>query len=107
MTCEDIEITVPNGIISNAKVINKSGGTQPRMRLRIALQCAYVAHLDQVQELLIKIAADQDHVCAHPTPRVRVHGFDESGIELQLLCCVDQPEDRGGVTHLLYTDFHN
>lgn len=106
MTRDDIEVTIPNGVIGNSKVVNETGGFHAKMRLRISLQCAYSSDLEKVNDVLMKIAEENDNVCDHPTPRVRVRGFGESGIDVELLCWVNEPELRGLVSHLLYVEIH-
>jgi len=106
LTRDDIEITVPNGVIGNAKVINESGGLQHRIRIRLNVQCAYEADLEEVIEVLIKVAKAQEKLCKHPTPIVRVVGFGESGIDLQLRGWIDEPQDRGVTQHLLFMEIH-
>ena len=106
LTRDDIEITIPNGVIGNAKVINESGGPHKKMRIRMSLQCAYEADLDEVENVLMKLAEEHEQICRYPAPRVRVRGFGESGINLQLLCWVEEPEDRGRMTHVMYSAIH-
>jgi len=106
LTRDDIEITIPNGVIGNAKVINESGGPWKKMRLRLNVQCAYDANLDQVCEVLNKVAHTQTEVCNHPAARVRMRGFADSGINFQLLCWIDDPQDRGRILHELYMATH-
>ena len=105
LTRDDVEITIPNGIIGNAKVSNESGGPHSKMRIRALLQCAYDADLEEVCNVLMDVAENSD-LCDYPAPRVRVRGFGESGIDVQLLGWIEQPELRGAVTHKLYMDIH-
>lgn len=107
LTRDDIEITIPNGIIGNAKVVNENGGPWRKMRLRLSVQCAYGADLGQVCSVLQTLAESHDGVCHHPAPRVRMRGFGDSGINFQLLCWIDNPEDRGRLTHELYMEINN
>lgn len=106
LTRDDIEITIPNGIIGNAKVINENGGPWRKMRLRLSVQCAYGADLDQVCSVLQTLAESHSEVCQHPAPRVRMRGFGDSGINFQLLCWIDNPEDRGRLMHELYLQIY-
>ena len=85
MTRDDIEITVPNGVIGNQKIVNENGGPGHSMRIRLNLQCAYEANLEQVEEVLMNLVSQQDDIRKHPAPRVRFRGFGDSGINLQLL----------------------
>lgn len=106
LTRDDIEVTIPNGVIGNAKVVNESGGPYPKMRVRINVQCAYEEDLQEVCDLLMKIADEEDLVCQYPSPRVRVRGFADSGINIQLMGWINRPEDRGRITHILYMKVH-
>ncbi|MFT5572377.1 MAG: MscS family membrane protein [Cryomorphaceae bacterium] len=106
LTRDDIEVTIPNGVIGNAKVVNESGGFEQQMRIRLDVQCAYDADLEQVSEVLMKVAENETDLCKFPSPRVRVRGFAESGISVQLMGWIDAPEDRGRVTHLMYMAIH-
>lgn len=106
LTRDDIEITIPNGVIGNEKVVNESGGPYAKMRVRLNVQCAYEADLEHVCSVLGDIADKEDEICAYPSPRVRVRGFADSGINLQLMGWIDKPEDRGRITHMLYMTVH-
>jgi len=59
-----------------------------------------------VVEVLIGIAKTQETLCEHPAPAVRVIGFGESGIDLQLRGWIDEPQDRGSTQHALYMKIH-
>jgi len=57
LTRDDVEITVPNSVMGNAKIINESGGPHEKMRLRIAVGVAYGSDIHEVESLLESIAA--------------------------------------------------
>ena len=101
LTRDDVEITIPNGIIGNAKIINEAGGPSARHRIRTAVGVAYGSDIDQVIETLAAIADDHDAVCDMPEPRVRFRKFGDSSLEFELLCWIDQPVDRGRISHEL------
>lgn len=106
LTRDDVEVILPNGLIGNSKVVNESGGINQKMRIRVALQCAYEADLNEVENELMAIAENEQLVCQYPTPRVRVRGFADSGINIQLMVWISLPEDRGRITHILYKKIH-
>ncbi|MEM7360965.1 MAG: mechanosensitive ion channel family protein [Pseudomonadota bacterium] len=106
LTRDDIEITIPNGVIGNEKVINESGGPYQKMRIRLNLQCAYEDDLEGVTDLLMQIADEEELVCKYPSPRVRVRGFADSGIDIQLMAWIEKPEDRGRTKHILFMKVH-
>jgi len=101
LTRDDGEITIPNGVIGNAKIINEAGGPSAKHRIRIPLGVAYGSDVDQVIEVLSGIAIEHEEVCAAPAPRVRFRRFGESSLDFELLCWIDQPVDRGRMTHEL------
>jgi len=101
LTRDDVEITIPNGIIGNSKIINEAGGPSSKHRIRIAIGVAYGSDVDHVIASLAAVAADHAEVCAIPEPRVRFRRFGESSLDFELLCWIDQPVDRGRLTHEL------
>ena len=102
LTRDDVEITVPNSEMANAKIFNESGGRWVKFRIRIKVGVAYGSDVDEVCQLLETIAANHDSVCKGPDPRVRMRGFGDSSLDFELLCWVNQPSERGLVTHELY-----
>ena len=102
LTRDDVEITVPNSEMANAKIFNESGGRWVKFRIRIKVGVAYGSDVDEVVDLLERIARNHDTVCRDPDPRVRMRGFGDSSLDFELLCWVDHPVERGRVTHELY-----
>jgi len=98
LTRDDVEITIPNGVIANAKIINESGGPQ-NVRIRIVVGVAYGSDVDQVGELLLKAGMEHPEVCESPEPRVRLRGFGASSLDFNLMCWIRHPQDRGRISH--------
>ncbi|MEN8781977.1 MAG: mechanosensitive ion channel family protein [Desulfobacterales bacterium] len=103
LTRDDVEITVPNSIMGNAKITNETGGPHERYRIRVKVGVAYGSDIDKVKSVLMDVAASQPEVCKAPAPRVRFRAFGDSSLDHELLCWVDKPVLRGRVTHLLNT----
>ena len=101
LTRDDVEITIPNGVIGKAKIINEAGGPSPRHRIRIPVGVAYGSDIDKVIDTLSSVADSHDEVCAAPSPRVRFRRFGESSLDFELLCWIEQPVDRGRMKHEL------
>lgn len=101
MTRDDVEITIPNGIIGNAKIINEAGGPSEKHRIRIPVGVAYGSDIDVVDAALASVAKEHHEVCETPEPRVRFRRFGESSLDFELLCWIDRPVDRGRMTHEL------
>jgi len=101
ITRDDVEVSIPNAVIGTAKIINESGGPYVRHRIQIPIGVAYDSDIDKVIETLKDIARDDDDVVDEPMPRVRIRGFEDSSIMLDLLCWIRRPADRGVVIHRL------
>ncbi|MCP4472776.1 MAG: mechanosensitive ion channel family protein [Gammaproteobacteria bacterium] len=97
MTRDDVEVTVPNSVMGNTKIINESGGPHEKYRIRVAVGVAYGSDIDKVREILMDIALTADDVCEDPEPRVRFRTFGASSLDFELLCWIDQPVLRGRV----------
>ncbi len=101
LTRDDEEVSIPNGIMGKAKIVNESGGPYVKYRLRVPVRVAYGSDVDQVMAVLLQVCADHPNVCNEPEPRVRLRRFGESGLEIELLVWITQPEVRGLVLHEL------
>ena len=96
-TRDDVEVTVPNSVMGNTKIINESGGPHEKFRIRVAVGVAYGSDIDKVRDILMDIALNADDVCDDPEPRVRFRQFGASSLDFELLCWIDQPVLRGRV----------
>jgi len=101
ITRDDVEVSIPNAIIGTAKIINESGGPYIRHRIRIPIGVAYDSDIDKVIETLKDIAKENESVVDEPSARVRIRGFGDSAINLELLCWIKRPAERGVVMHRL------
>ena len=107
LTRDDVEITVPNGIIGNGKIINEAGGPPSQHRIRVAVGVAYGSDIDQVIEVLSRVAVDHPDVLSNPEPRVRFRTFGDSGLNFELMSWIADPGDRGRVSHELNCAVYN
>jgi small-conductance mechanosensitive channel len=102
LTREDIEITIPNSVIGNSKIINESGGPHEKSRCRVPVGIAYNADIDLVRQVLMGIAqAEKEYVCLDPEPRVRFRRYGASALEFELLVWIDKPALKGRVIDIL------
>ena len=62
-TRDDIEITIPNSVIANSKIINESGGTHEKERIRITVEVAYGTEVNRVKNIMNEIAISSENVC--------------------------------------------
>ena len=103
LTRDDVEVTIPNSIMGNSKIINESGGPYEKHRVRVQVAVAYGSDVDRVREVLMGVATSQDGICEDPEPRVRFRSFGPSGLDFELLCWIDEPVLRGWALDALNT----
>lgn len=101
LTRDDVEVTIPNSIMGNSKIINESGGPHKKYRIRVQVGVAYGTDIDKVKNILLDVAAGEEQVCADPEPRVRFRQFGASSLDFELLCWIDDPVLRGRVLDAL------
>tara|TARA_Y100000389_G_C17469470_1_gene528983 strand:- start:7041 stop:8120 length:1080 start_codon:yes stop_codon:yes gene_type:complete len=101
LTRDDIEITIPNGIIGNSKIINEAGGPKTQHRIRASVGIAYGSNLDEVIKVLKSVATKNPEILESPEPRVRFRSFGDSSLNFELLGWIEQPVNRGRITHEL------
>ncbi len=101
LTRDDIEITVPNGIIGNSRITNEAGGPSEKHRIRVGVGVAYGSDVDNVIAVLERIAKEHAEILDHPAPRVRFRLFGESSLDFELMGWIARPVDRGRLRHEL------
>ncbi|AOE49996.1 mechanosensitive ion channel family protein [Kangiella sediminilitoris] len=106
LTRDDVEVTIPNSVMGNAKIVNESGGPWEKTRIRINVGVSYDSDLEQVHDVLLEMANDNDDLCKNPEPRVRFRAFGASSIDLQLMAWIERPEQKGLISHRLIMNIH-
>ncbi len=107
LTRDDVEITIPNAIIGNSKVVNEDGGPIAPHRVRIYVSVAYGTDVDVVCEALLRCPAGVPNVCESPAPETRFRAFGDSGLKFELLVWCDDPGRRGKLISNLTTNIYN
>jgi MscS family membrane protein len=96
LTRDDVEITLPNSHIANAKVVNESGGPYEKTRVVVSVGVAYGSDVDQVRAVLQAAASSVEHVVTDPEPRVRFVEMGDSALIFRIQGWIDEPSLRGG-----------
>lgn len=107
LTRDDVEVSIPNGIMGSSKIVNEAGGPPQQFRIRTAVSVAYDSDLDQVVDIMMGIAEEHPDTLDDPPPRVRFRSFGDSGLLYELLCWIHEPAERGRVVHELNTEIHS
>jgi MscS family membrane protein len=105
-TRDDILISIPNSVIANTKIINESAPV-PNFRFRVPVSVAYGSDIENVENILIEIAHNNDNVINDPEPRVRFRAFGESSLNFELLCWAKDPSLRGKAIHEMNKEIYH
>ncbi|MFN2369850.1 MAG: mechanosensitive ion channel family protein, partial [Candidatus Krumholzibacteriia bacterium] len=103
LTVDNVEVTVPNAVIGNAKIVNESSGPTLQMRVRANVGVAYGSDIDQVRAVLAEAARGLPHVGPDEEPVVRFTGFGDSSLDFLVLVLADHPRWRPAVSDELNT----
>lgn len=106
LTRADVEVTIPNSVMGNTKIINESGGPHEKYRCQVSVGVAYGTDIDKVREILINIAQTEDLVCSEPEPRVRFRLFGASSLDFDLQVWIKKPILRGSVLDRLNCEIY-
>jgi MscS family membrane protein len=108
LTRDDVEITIPNNVIGNAKIINENGGRWEKSRIRVKIGAAYGTDVNKVCEVLEQVAKNHpDVVQDDPKPRVRMRAFGASSLDFELLAWIPEPVLRGRISHELHMQVYD
>jgi len=101
LTRDDVEVSIPNGVMGAAKIVNEAAGVPNRYRIRVSVGAAYGSDIDEVMSVLLAAGEGHSKVLGTPVPRVRFRAFGESSLDFDLLCWIEEPAERGLVSHEL------
>ena len=82
VTLDNRTVTIPNGSISNAPVVDVTG--QATRRLDISVGVSYNADIDKALSVLSALAANNKEILQTPAPQAVVDNLGESSIDLIL-----------------------
>ncbi len=101
LTRDDVEISIPNSVMGNAKIVNEATGVPQQYRIRVPVGVAYGSDIDRVMEVLLEVGNAHPLVLDSPEARVRFRQFGASSLDFELLCWIAQPGQRGLTVHEL------
>ena len=82
LTVDNKRVTLPNGTLTNAAVVNYS--CEETRRVDLPFSVAYASDLDQVKAILLEEAAKQGQVLMDPAPFARMTAQKDSALEVTL-----------------------
>lgn len=86
------EAIIPNETLISSVVVNHSF-TSREVRLKLPVQIAYESDVDRALACLVDIARSHPRVLAEPPPNVLLREFADSGIVLDLVVWIRDPEE--------------
>jgi small-conductance mechanosensitive channel len=89
---EGVDTLIPNENLITSEVVNWSF-VDRNVRTTISVQCSYKDDPEQAMALVLKSASASPRVLTDPEPVVRLIGFGENGMDLQLQVWVNDPEN--------------
>jgi len=106
LTRDNVEVTIPNAVIGNAKIVNESSGPSPKIRVRVNVGVAYGSDVEQVREILLGCARDLAHASDGVEPAVRFTAMGASSLDFQILVWVKHPALKGRMVDSLNTNVY-
>lgn len=98
LTQDDVEITIPNRLMGQAKITNQSGGPHEKVRVAHRVGVAYGSDPQAVRRALLAAAAECPFAERDPAPAVRFRAFGDSSLDFDLLIWVARPQDQVAAT---------
>ncbi len=106
LTNDNVEVTVPNGVIGNSMVVNESSGPSTKMRVRVNVGVAYGSDVDQVRDILMKCTEEIQYLEPKQVSTVRFMLMGESSLDFQVMVWARHPAFRGKVIDALNTHIY-
>lgn len=101
-TFNDEEVTVPNAVIANEEIINKTTGPNTG-RVKVEIGVAYGSDVKKVEKILLECAQNHELVIEEPAPVVRFLNFGDSALNFALVCRVHEPLE----VYVVKSDLHH
>lgn len=89
------DVLIPNEVLVTSTVVNLSYKDR-KIVVGLPVQVAYNADLELAQRQMIDACANQPRIATDPAPCALVRGFADSGINLELIVWVLDPENGTG-----------
>ncbi len=104
MTVRGDLVVVPNSMLDTREMWNFTYGGNPRYRLDLPVGISYESSIPLAESLMLEAARADAGVLDYPEPVVRVMGYGESQIDMQLRVWMSQARARPAVRDRLLRD---
>ena len=85
-TLDNKTVFIPNGKVSDAKIINYT--ESPTRRIDLCFDIAYSADFSKARETVLEIIGDNKNILQNPAPVVRMSAHKESSVSIDVLIWV-------------------
>jgi small-conductance mechanosensitive channel len=93
LTNDNLAVIFPNSQLVRNQFINYSYGS-PEVRITVPVGVAYDSNVEKVRQALMEAALSVGDILKSPAPEVRIRGFGDSALNLDLLAWIDQPHNH-------------
>lgn len=110
LTLDQVEISVPNSIMANTRIVNETGGPSAARRVRVPIGVAYGTELAHAKAVLKEAVGSLDAVITDDPerlPAVVVSQFGASSVDLEVLVWVEDPRDTTWLLDDVNTAMYN
>jgi MscS family membrane protein len=90
-TLDDIEINIPNSILGNQKIENRTAGPSAQERISVLTSVAYGSDVDQVVRVLEGSMRQVRHLARDRRPHARFVAFGSSGLDFEVKAYLENP----------------
>lgn len=97
LTFENTLIIVPNAELIKM-TINNLTYPEPRIRVKVDVGVAYGSDIDQVSEILLAVAKDDELVLDDPAPQAQFREMADSSLNFSLVCRVQEVSQQWGAS---------
>ena len=91
-TLDDVELILPNSMITSQMVTNATAGPKEQQRLQIPITLEYGGDIDQ-QTALLRHGADVEGILPTPEPKVWLRTLGDFGVEFVINVWVEKSQD--------------
>ena len=106
-TNDGIEINIPNSILGNMRIENRSAGPATMERTAVAVGVAYGSDIVKVMEVLVECAKGAPGVVESREPKAYFVGFGDSSLDFLLKAWVADPAMLESARHELHIRIHD
>lgn len=110
LTALKTEISVPNSVIGNEKILNESQGEGESFVLGVPFSVSYGEDVEKVEKIVNKIATDKqfdEFRVLEKEPTIRFSTMGASSLDFNLYLTLKDPLNKGSIKSVLNTKIYN